>query len=123
MTTVILKPASLRITAVVSEQPSDAELLATLGSLLAAVPGPFCGPQLSRLVSYVCATCAPAEPAEWRALRLERELADFLNDRHVLNTAQATPNGLDEWAAGAPIVFLRAAVIACARCQTAGGPR
>ncbi|MFC4066775.1 hypothetical protein [Actinoplanes subglobosus] len=122
MTTVLPKNP-LQLFAVTPAVPSDADLLNVLAGLLTARPGPSVGRRLSTLVSFVCATGCPAELAEARALRLEQELAEYLNARHVLRTAQATPDGLDAWAAGAPIVVPRAAVIACARCQTAGGTR
>ena len=116
-----MSTTALPVLAVDTAAPSDAELLTTLGSLLAAVPGPFVGPRLSALVSYVCATCCPGEPAGPRAQRLELELAEYLNAHHVLRTEQLSVAGLDDWAAGAPIVFLRAAIMACARCQTEPG--
>ena len=96
--------------------PSDAELLFTVASLLAALPGPFVGPRLSTLVEYVCVTCCPAGAAE-RAQRLEWDLAEYLHQWQVLRAEQVSPAGLDAWAAGAPIVFLRAALAGCARCR------
>lgn len=100
--------------------PSDAELLGTLASLLAAMPGPRIGAPLSQVIEYVCATCCPMGAAD-RALRLESELAEYLNDWHVIRSGQVSPAGLDAWAAGAPIAFLRAALAGCARCRRAGG--
>ena len=97
-------------------KPSDAELLSTVGSLLAAMPGRFVGPRLSALVEYVCATCCPAGSVE-RAQRLELLLAEYLHDWRVLRAGQVSPAGLDAWAAGTPIVFLRAALAGCARCS------
>jgi hypothetical protein len=47
-------------------------------------------------------------------------LADWLHEHRVLRFRQISVAGLDEWAAGAAIVFLRAAIIACARCETGG---
>jgi hypothetical protein len=96
--------------------PSDAELLSTVASLLAALPGPFVGPRLSTLVEYVCVTCCPAGAAE-RAQRLELALAEYLHRWRVLRAGQVSPDGLDAWAAGAPITFLRAALAGCARCR------
>jgi hypothetical protein len=77
---------------------------------------PFIGPRLSTLVEYVCTTYCPSEATD-RAQRLELELAGYLHDWRVLRTVQVSPAGLDDWAAGAPIVFVRAAVAGCARCQ------
>lgn len=109
--------AELTLTQALAEVPSDAGLLCSVASLLAAVPGPFVGPRLSKLVEYVCTTYCPGDDACARALRLEVELAEYLHDWRVLRTAQVSPAGLDDWAAGAPIVFLRAAVAGCARHQ------
>ena len=103
--------------------PWDADLLHSLAGFLTVSPRPSAGRSLSALVSTVCVTCCPAESAEPRAQRLEQKLAEYLNARHVLRTRQATPAGLDEWAAAASIMVLRAAIIACARRQTAGGKR
>ena len=103
--------------------PSDADLLHALAGFLTVRPGPSAGRNLSALVSTVCVTCCPVESAEPRAQRLEQKLAEYLHARHVLRARQATPAGLDEWAAGASIMVLRAAIIACARRQTAGGNR
>ncbi len=106
----------LTLTQAPAEVPSDAGLLCSVASLLAAVPGPFVGPRLSTLVEYVCTTYCPGDACA-RAVRLEVELAEYLHDWRVLRSAQVSPAGLDDWAAGAPIVFLRAAVAGCARHQ------
>lgn len=109
--------SEVRVSAAV---PSDAELLSTLGSLLAALPGPVMRPRLTALVEYVCVTCCPVNAVE-RAQRLELGLADFLHERAVLpRTGQVSPDGLDTWAAGTPITFVRAALAACARCAGGG---
>ena len=113
--------AELTLSPAPADVPSDAGLLCSVASLLAAVPGPFVGPRLSTLVEYVCATFCPGDACA-RAQRLELELAEYLHDWRVLRAAQVSPAGLDDWAAGAPIVFLRAAVAGCARGQ-GGGPR
>lgn len=111
--------AELTLSRVPADVPSDARLLRSVASLLAAVPGPFVGPRLSTLVEYVCATYCPSDACA-RAQRLELELAEYLHDWRVLRETQVSPAGLDDWAAGAPIVFLRAAVAGCARCQGGG---
>lgn len=108
---------AIRIPAV---DPSDADLLTMLASLLAAMPGPRVRAPLSQVIEYVCATCDLDGAAE-RALRLESELAEYLAEWRVLRSAQASPAGLDAWASETPIVFLRAALVGCARCQRAGG--
>jgi hypothetical protein len=104
-----------------ADVPSDAGLLCSVASLLAGVPGLFVGPRLSTLVEYVCTTYCPSDACA-RAQRLELELAEYLHDWRVLRAGQVSPAGLDDWAAGTPIVFLRAAVAGCARGQ-GGGPR
>jgi hypothetical protein len=118
--------AELTLRPVLADVPSDAGLLCSVASLLAAVPGPVAGPRLSTLVEYVCTTYCPGDACT-RAQRLELELADYLHEWRVLRESQVSPAGLDDWAAGVPIVFLRAAVAGCARCQggvsvAPGGP-
>jgi hypothetical protein len=105
-----------REAAAVPSEPSDAGLLAAVAAVLAAVPGPFVGPRLSTLIEHVCAIHCPDDAAA-RAQRLELELAEYLHDWRVLRAVQVSPAGLDDWAAAAPIVFLRAAVTGCARCH------
>lgn len=101
---------------------SDADLLAVTASLLDAMPGRTCGPKLSTLFEYVCSTCCPDGAAD-RAVRLELELAEYLNAWRVLPFAEASPAGLDVWAARAPLAFVRVALVACARCQRSGDVR
>jgi hypothetical protein len=101
---------------------SDADLLETVASLLAAMPGRTCGPRLSAVLENVCSAYCPDGAAD-RAVRLERELAEYLHEWRVLRASEASPAGLDVWAARAPLTFLRVAVVACARCQRSGGPR
>jgi len=97
--------------------PSDGQLLMELGLVLRSCAGPVLGPRLSTLVAHVCHAYLPAAAADVRAERLDTVLADWLNEHRVLTFEQVSVAGLDEWAAGAAIVFLRAAVCACARCQ------
>lgn len=97
--------------------PSDGQLLMELGLVLRGYAGPVLGPRLSTLVAHVCHAYLPAATADERAEHLDTVLADWLNEHRVLTFEQVSVTGLDEWAAGAAIVFLRAAVCACARCQ------
>lgn len=98
-------------------EPSDGQLLMELALVLRACAGPVLGPRLSTLVAHVCHAYCPAATADERADRLDTVLADWLNEHRVLQEWQISVAGLDEWAAGAAIVFLRAAVCACARRQ------
>lgn len=98
--------------------PSDAQLMGMLASLLASMPGPRLAAPLSRVVGHLCWVCCPDGAAE-RALRLEEVLAEYLSVWSVLRWSQASPAGLDAWAADAPVVFLHAAVAGCGR--MAGG--
>jgi hypothetical protein len=100
--------------------PPNAELLSIVASLFDAMPGERIKAPLSRLIENVCATCCPEGGAD-RALRLELELAEYLVGWRVIRHEQESPAGLDAWAAKTPIVFLRAAVAGCARCQRADG--
>jgi hypothetical protein len=104
---------------------SDADLLETAAALLAAMPGRTCGPRLSAVLENVCSACCPdpADRAAERAVRLERELAEYLHEWRVLRAAEASPAGLDAWAARTPLTFVRVALVACARCQRSGGAR
>jgi hypothetical protein len=97
--------------------PSDDELLLQLAAVLRSAPGPVLRPRLSALVERVCRTHCPAEAVAARAVRLETALAAYLHERHVLRFRQVAPAELDRWAHGAPLVFVRAAVAACARCR------
>lgn len=112
----------LEIRAQVPDGSSDADLLETVASLLAAMPGRTCGPRLSALLENVCSAYCPDGAAD-RAVRLETELVEYLHRWRVLRTGEASPAGLDGWAARTPIAFLRVAVVACARCQRSGGAR
>lgn len=114
-------PVAAGLAEALSAGPSDAQLLFQLGLMLKSAPGPFLGPQLSTLVEHVCEAHCSAQATE-RAAELETALATYLNERRVLRFRQASPAGLDDWAASAPIVFVRAAVTACATCR-GGGPR
>lgn len=100
--------------------PSDDHLFLQLARVLRATPGPILGPRLSTLVEHVCRAHCPAEAVAARAV--ETALAGYLHERHVLRFRQVTPAELDQWASGAPLVFVRAAVAACARCH-GGDPR
>jgi hypothetical protein len=100
--------------------PSDGQLLMELGLVLRGCAGPVLGPRLSTLVAHVCHAYCPATVADVRAERLETVLACWLNEHAVLRFAQLSPTALDEWAAGAAIVFLRAAVCACGLAQDGG---
>jgi len=97
--------------------PSDGQLLMELGAVLQGCAGPVLGPRLSTLVAHVCHAYCPARVADERAEHLETVLGCWLNEHRVLRFRQVSPAGVDEWAAGAAVVFLRAAVAACARCQ------
>ncbi len=103
---------------------SDDHLFQQLARVLRATPGPVLGPRLSTLVEHVCRAHCPAEAVAARAVHLETALASYLHERHVLRFRQIKPAELDQWASGAPLVFVRAAVAACARChgtRAAGG--
>lgn len=103
-----------------SPEPSNAELLDTMASLLAAVPGPTIDRPLSRLLQFVCSVYC-AHEAEARAEQLAGVLAEYLNTWHVLRTTQLDPTSLDQWAAVTPIVFVRTAMAGCARHHRIGG--
>lgn len=83
--------------------------------------GPFLSLRLSTVVEHVCEAYCQASTAAERTRRLQLALAGFLNERRVLRFGQVSPAGLDDWAATAPVIFVRAAVRACAGC--AGGVR
>lgn len=100
--------------------PSDGQLLMELGLVLQGCVGPVLGPRLSTLVAHVCHAYCPATTADERAAHLDTVLAGWLNEHRVLQERQISVAGLDEWAAGAAVVFLRAAVCACARRQGGG---
>lgn len=97
--------------------PSDDDLLLQLAAVLRTVPGPVLRPKLSALVEHVCRAHCPAEAVDERAEHLETALASYLHERHVLRFRQIKPAELDRWASGAPLVVVRAAVTACARCR------
>jgi hypothetical protein len=103
--------------------PSDAQLFEMAAALLAAVPGPMLGstPALSTVLSWSCSTFYDDAACQARAGRLARALAEYLQTWHVLRGDQATPAGLDAWAATARVAFLRTALAACARHHAAGG--
>jgi len=101
--------------------PSDGQLLMELGLVLRGCAGPVLEPRLSTMVAHVCHAYCPAAVADVRAEQLETVLACWLNEHAVLRFAQLSPAALDEWAAGAALVFLRAAVCACGLAQ--GGAR
>ncbi|MGC9670975.1 hypothetical protein ACNTMW_31060 [Planosporangium sp. 12N6] len=106
----------------VMADPSDAELCEATASLLAAMPGTTLGPRLSRLLAMVCSVYCFPRGADGRAERLTESLITYLHARHaLLRSAQLTPAGLDEWAAGVPLTVLRAALRACARHLRSGG--
>jgi hypothetical protein len=97
--------------------PSDDQLFLQLAVVLKATPGPVLRPRLSTLVEHVCQAHCPAEAVAARAEQLERALAAYLNDWRVLRFRQVKPAELDKWASSAPLVFVHAAVAACARCR------
>jgi hypothetical protein len=101
-------------------QPSDSQLFLQLVTVLKSTSGPVLGRRLSALVEHVCRAHCPAEAVAERAEQLETALAAYLNERAVLRFRQVEPAELDKWAASAPLVFVRAAVAACARCQGGG---
>lgn len=112
----------LEMRAQVPDGSTDADLLETVASLLAAMPGRTCGPRLSALLENVCSAYCPDGAAD-RAVQLELELAEYLNVWRVLRSGEVSPAGLDVWAARAPLAFVRVALVACARCQRSGGAR
>lgn len=100
--------------------PSDADLLMTTASLLAACPGRTLGPRLSQLLHLVCSVYAGDDAAD-RTARLEWELADYLHAWRVLRWSEDNPAALDVWAAAAPLPFVRISLLACARHQRSFG--
>jgi hypothetical protein len=104
---------------VLPADPSDSELLGMLASLLAAMPGPRLQAPLSRVIENLCSACCLDGAAEL-AERLERELARYLAEWSVLRFSQTCPAGLDRFAADAPVVFLHAATVGCARACVLG---
>ena len=109
-----MSQSTLQLRPLLPVHPSDADLLATTASLMQAMPGPLCGPLMSRLLELVCGTFCPG-PDEDRAEQLSLALADYLWVRRVLHHDQVSPDALDAWVARTPIVFVRAALRACAR--------
>lgn len=119
-------PTMVGLPDVLPADPTDAQLLDMVASLLAAMPGPQVGAPLSQVIEYLCAAVCPTGAPE-RAHRLEFELAEYLADWRVLRHSQTSPAELDRFATDAPLTFLHAALLGCARCQQAemaiGGAR
>jgi hypothetical protein len=103
-----------------TSDPADAELLKVAAAVLSTAPGPTLGAcSLSSVLRLACSMSDAGRECQARAERLSQELAAYLQSRHVLRFGQATPAGLDAWAERAPVVFLHAAVGACARTRAA----
>jgi hypothetical protein len=104
---------------VVPRDGSDAVLVETVASLLAAMPGEFVRPRLSCLVEMVRSAHGVSGD---RGELLMVGLAAYLQERHALPSALATVAGVDEWASHARIDVVRCALLAYARrLRSAGG--